>query len=229
MLKKNKVGMQNSKAEINAELKLQRREAAALEKKIAKLENAGNAETGNGEVLTTDAFQHVPQERKLQKDDYIPVMSLCPHTLVLSTRPSGESGKQFTFRKMGEIKKIQYEDVVDILEVMRTFADSGVFYILEPQVVYTHGLVETYNKILTNEGINKVLTADADTAFELFKTANERQQRTISEILVRKLLVNEEENPIDMNFVYMVERHLGIDIIKKAEASEGHKALILKN
>ena len=221
-----KVGMASRKQEILDAHNESQKEIRTLKKQLKNFESdpvEKELPTPSPKVSESVPTTH---EVDIRPDSLIQVISLCPHILTLSV---SQNGKSFRFRKLGEKKRILYRDLMDIVEHMPTFAESGTFYILNPDVVRMHGLEDHYNSVLTESDMNKVVYANADTAFEVFKTANEKQQHFIAEILLKKIMQEEDpDNPIDMNFVRMVERELGIDIIQKAEESMVYKEAILK-
>lgn len=155
--------------------------------------------------------------RKIQQDDYIPVMSLLPYHLNLSTKERGQGNiKKFT--RFGEVKRILYSDLVDIMEVHPNFVDSGYFYIMDKDVIRQHGLDDTYTKILTKEKIEKILDTSSEECVELYKSANSRQQEVIIQLLMEKL--KEEYENINLNIIDKISRISKIDIIQKVEDSK---------
>lgn len=150
-------------------------------------------------------------------DDYVEVMSLCPMPLNLSTEGNGR-GLIFKFSKFGEIKRILYKDLVNILENHRSFLESGYFYILNKKVVRVNGLEEIYSKILSKEKILAILDSGDRTAIQLFDTCNDNQKKLIVEIIIQRLLENEES--VDLNVVDKISRMSGINIQEKFNFSK---------
>ena len=101
-----------------------------LESRLSQLETLLLKLTGENNSPTIEE----KPEKKIQLDDYIQVMSLCNYTLNLSTEGLGR-GKKFTFTKFGEIKRIMYKDLVDILEAQSSFLEKGLFYLLNKDVI----------------------------------------------------------------------------------------------
>ena len=147
--------------------------------------------------------------------DYIKIMSLLPYKLNLATREKGQ-GKIYKFEKFGQIKKIIYSDLVDILEVNAGFLEAGYFIILSPKVIRLNGLDEIHNKILTKEKIEKILDG-TDEGLALYSSANERQQKVIIELFVDKLIA--DPSSLDLNMVDRLSRLSGVNITQKAEES----------
>lgn len=210
-----KIGKASKKDEILAAYK-------ESQKKLKALEKAQGASVPQAEPTLPPVASQPHVEEDIRPDAYIRVVSLCPHILTLSTSLTG--GKSFRFKKLGEVKRVLYKELVDIIEHMPTLAESGTFYILDERVVRMHGLEDHYDSVLAEEKINMVLSADAETAFSIFSSANLKQKGFIKEILMKKIISGDD---VDMNFVRMVERDLDVDIIKKAEESMAYKETIL--
>jgi len=173
-----------------------------------------------------DAIQKSPKKteekpaiKELAPNDYIKVMSLCPYEMCLSTAPRGR-GKTFNFKKFGEIKKLFYSDLLDVINNHPNFFEAGYFYILNKDVITSNGYEETYAKILTKEQIEKILDSSPE-AISLFENSNEKQRELIINIIIGKLRDNKQ---IDFNVVSAISRISNVDLIGKAkEASEATK------
>lgn len=176
----------------------------SLRAKIAELEN----------LLKKGVELVEEDETKISLDEYIPVMSLLPYTLVLSTQAMGR-GITKRFEKFGEIKKILYKDLVDMMEVSQNFMKSGFYYILDQRVIRAHGLDEYYDKILTKEKIEEIMQSDAKSGLELYKSANPAQQKVIVGLLIEKLVEN--PNSVDMNLVDSISREADVNISERVQ------------
>jgi hypothetical protein len=186
---------------------------ARLKAEIAELE--GNVEAAKEEARTFAKPNVV--DVKIQQDEYIPVMSLLPYNLNLTTREGGQgSVKKFT--KFGEVKRIIYKDLVDILEVHPNFMEAGYFYILHPGFIRHHGLNDIYSKILTKDKIEEILLANTEECVTLYSSANAGQQEIIIQLLVDKVRDNPES--INLNMIDKISRVSKVDIIKRAEDSK---------
>ena len=177
---------------------------AELEKQIAELQ--GKLQYTGEEVLTVDD--------KIQLDDFISVMSLLPYPLNLSSRAGGQ-GRLIKFTRFGEVKKILYKDLVDIMENNSNFLEAGYFYILHPALIRHHGLGDVYSTILTKEKIEEVLGVSSEKSLELYNSANFKQQEVILQALIDK--VKESPDSLDLNMVDKISRVAKVDIIKRAE------------
>jgi hypothetical protein len=150
---------------------------------------------------------------KISSDDYIKVISLAPMYLTLTTQKKG-GGIPFNFEKFGEVKRILYHDLVNIMENHRNFLEQGYFYILNRDVIRKHGLDEFYSKILTKEKIEKILAGNLSDAVNMFKTANKSQQELIAMMIVDDLVKGKD---IDLNFVDRISRIVGFNLHNSAE------------
>lgn len=154
---------------------------------------------------------------KIQLDDYISVMSLLPFTLNLSTKEGGQGNiKKFT--KFGEVKRILYKDLVDIMDANPQFLSAGFYYILDPRVIRAHGLDEVYSKILSKEKIEDILSANSEEGLSLYNSANEEQQKVIVDLMVNKLV--EDPKSINLNIIDSISRASGIKITDKVEDTQ---------
>jgi hypothetical protein len=167
-----------------------------LKAKILELEGSQS----EGETL---------EESKIQLDDLISVMSLLNYPLNLATREKGQ-GDIFKFESFGQIKKILYSKLLNIIEVHRNFMEYGYFIILDERVVKSHGLQETKEKI------DQILSG-SEGALELYKSCNSEQQKTIISMMTDK--VRDNPDVIDLNMVDQLSRLSGIPITQNAEDS----------
>lgn len=167
------------------------------------------------------------ESEKLPMQNYVKVMSLTPNILNLSTEGHGR-GKVFTFRKFGEVKKILYNDLVLILEAHHNFLEQGLFYILNKEVIQSHGLAEIYEHILPIDTIQKIINGDNQTdAVNFFASATDTQQDTICGMFIKKIFDGET---VDLNLTDRLSRIVqkrkpDFDIRKKAEEARAYSEL----
>lgn len=151
---------------------------------------------------------------KTKLDDMIPVMSLLPYTLNLSTKEQGQgSTKKFT--RFGEIKQILYKDLIDILDNHANFLEAGFFYILSPAVIKQHGLGDVYSKILTKEKMDELLSLKTEECLSIYSSANDKQKEILIELVIDKVRDNPES--INLNLVDRLSRLSKVEIVKRAE------------
>lgn len=189
---------------VNDSKKSNSHELDELRKRLAELEN----------LLRTASGEKDDDESKIQMDEYISVMSLIPYNLNLCTKEGGQ-GNVKKFTKFGEVKRILYKDLVDILEVNSNFLEAGYFYILHPSLIRRHGLDDIYSKILTKEKIDEILSTSSEESVELYNSANERQQEIIIELLIDK--IKADPSSVNLNVIDRLSRVSKVDIMKKVE------------
>lgn len=157
----------------------------------------------------------------IRPDEYVEVMSLLPYPLTLTTQPKG-GGKAYKFNKLGEKKRILYNDLVDIIEIQQRFLQSGMFYILDKRVIKKHGLDDLYDNILDKEKLERIIECDTMDVLSMFKLATKKQQEIIGDVLTQKIVDNE---PIDLNIVSQIEKIGKLSIIKRADEINSRKEL----
>jgi hypothetical protein len=153
-------------------------------------------------------------ERALHPDEYISVISLCPHILNLKVGRSSNA-EQYRFEEFGEMSRILYRDLAKIIESNKKFTRGGYYYILDKRVVRNHGLDDSYSKILLKEEIERLFVEKPDQAGEMFSESNAQQKKLISEIIINKIAKGEV---IDMNFVRLVGDDVGRDLVEDAKS-----------
>lgn len=150
--------------------------------------------------------------KEISPNTYVKIMSLVGDKLNLSTRPHGK-GKTFSFEKFGQIKSVFYSELLEIIENHPNFFAAGYFYVLDQNVINSGNYNDLYQKILTKEQMELILS-NADNAIQLFEGANEKQQKVIIQFFVDKLVVDE---PVDYNLVSNLTRISNIDILAKVK------------
>jgi hypothetical protein len=150
----------------------------------------------------------------IRPDSYIKVISLTPYMLNLATETGGR-GKVFSFSTFGTTKRIMYSDLVNILEVNHSFMNSGLFYIADRRVIRKNGLDEVYEKILTKEMMEGIISGKTNDAVSVFLSANKIQQELIITMLIEKL--RDDPDSIDLNLIDKISRASGVKIQEKVE------------
>ena len=182
---------------------------ALLMARLAALEGKQNQSDDEGEIVKEEATT------RIALDDLITVMSLLTYPLNLSTKEKGQ-GTIYKFESFGQIKKVLYKNLLDILENHRNFMEWGYFIILDSRVIKEHGLQEVYSRILTKDKIVSILSGSSN-CLDLYKSCNEIQQREILAMIVERLRDNPEA--IDLNVVDKLSRLSGLDIMERAESA----------
>ena len=202
----------------NQQLRFELDEIKKMLTNLTKEQNKENAVKKNNEkpVNNEVVFDDIQQEIEIRPNKYIKVISLTNGMLVLTTQPMGQ-GKEFRFNKFGETKNIIYSELTEILHCHQSFAEAGKFYIADKNVVFNHGLIEFYKKILTKDMIENLLEYSHEQVIDLFKSATQAQQETIVSIIANRIM-NEQE--VDLNKVNAISRVYGKDIIEMAQEAK---------
>jgi hypothetical protein len=160
------------------------------------------------ETISPDYIEINPNKR-------IAVVSLIDGILIL-TAGTYDKGKFYRFTHWGQVIFINYHDLVEILHYNYSFASKGLFFICDPQVILNHGLQDIYQKILSKEQIENLLTMPDKEAKLLFQNTTDEQRENIVSIIINK--INNGEN-VDYNKVKMFSEIYGQNIEDLAELS----------
>lgn len=172
----------------------------ALKKELEKLQKVQNVSELKQENIMDD--EDVNLNIDIPSDKHIKVMSLTPYLLTLTTEERGR-GKRYDFHSFGEVKNIPYHYLYDIMEAHPNFVDEGYFVILNKDVVRKHDLEEKYQKFLTKEKLDKILSGNQSDAANLFKACGEAQRGFIINIIHDKMLAGES---VDLNLLDRLSR-----------------------
>lgn len=194
------------------ELEQLKEQVALLTKALASKEIQGATTKQENYVEDEDA-----NTTTISSDTYIKVMSLTPFYLTLTTQEFGR-GKKFNFEKFGEVKRILYHDLVDIMEQHQNFLNEGYFVILNQDVVRKHGLDDVYSKIITKEKFDAIINGENQSdAVNLFKACGDAQRENMSLILINKIVAGEF---VDLNLLDRLSRIIGYNIVERAEETK---------
>jgi hypothetical protein len=188
---------------------------AQLLKKIEDLEKKVN----QGQTNIED--QNEFNKNKINMDDAIKVISLCPYMLNLVTEKNGQGqGRVYSFAHFGEVKRIVFSDLNKIVESNRHFLEQGFFYIMDQRCIRYFGIEETYENILTKESIETILEGKSNDVVSLFKSANDTQKELIIDLIIKKML-NDPES-VDLNLIDKISRASGVKIQEEAEKARDY-------
>ena len=170
-----------------------RRELEELQKMVLSMKQNKSSDLPDG-VSQVD----IPLNKQIR------VMSLCPEKLNLTTENRGK-GKRYTFERAWEVRKIPYGDLLMINQNHRNFMEGGKYYILDDRIVEEEGLGEIYATILTKDKMEEILNSGQN-ALKLFQEANQKQQKILVDMIIRKLIDGET---VDFNLVANIDRIMG--------------------
>lgn len=184
-----------------------------LENKVNQLEetlkNLMNTIQNNNSNKTENIK---PETIEYEDDEDIPfnksvkVMSLIDNKLTVSTEGDGK-GIKYDFVKFGQVRGILYEQLISIVNNNESFANEGIFYIMNPKVVKVLGLEEQYKKILDKKTIENVLDLGEDEIVKFFKGTTKSIQETIVSILKNKIINQEYVDYNKVNIISKLYRH----------------------
>lgn len=150
----------------------------------------------------------------ISADEEILVISLTPNKLNLV----GDGGTVlFSFDEMYEEQFIDYASLKEIVRLNRDMARNGRFYILDERVVNKLRLKNNYKNVLNPEQLKKILSVDVNKAIELYKMANDVQQRTIIELVKQSKF---KGDTIDYNLLRELSNLSGINLIEIEDATQ---------
>lgn len=140
----------------------------------------------------------------IRPDRYIPVMSLTNTLMILKG-----NNKFYKFAKYGDIIRIVYADVMDIVHNHNNMAIDGAFYIMDEQVVDVQGLREFYTKVLDKKALDELITKSAKEFEKVFSTLSDTQKKTILNNVVQAMIDGED---ISANIVTAVNKACGANV-----------------
>ena len=157
----------------------------SIEAMLAKLMNQENVDAKPKTKTAIKEKKFSEEYEEVNPNKRIPVVSLYNGTLALTTEKRG--GIEYLFSEFGTKRLIKYAHLSDILLHYDNFAKYGYFYIENDQVVSNHGLIETYEKILSKEEIDKMFTISENEMISLFQKTTEYQREEIMSWLLEKI------------------------------------------
>lgn len=182
---------------------------AQLEEQRKQIEMLMNALQNN---VTVNNNSNINDD--ISADEEILVISLTPNKLNLV----GDGGTVlFSFDEMYEEQFIDYASLKEIVRLNRDMARNGRFYILDERVVNKLRLKNNYKSVLNPEQLKKILSVDVNKAIELYKMANDVQQRTIIELVKQSKF---KGDTIDYNLLGELSNLSGINLIEIEDATQ---------
>lgn len=155
----------------------------------------------------------------IRPDHYIKIMNGLRERLNLSR---GKDKDPLAFTEFGEIKRVQYSQLLEILDRCEAFYRKGYFFILDEAVVKKLGYEDV--NVLSKEQIENVIdsTCKTEDAFELYKFATDRQKSVIVDALVDYV---RDGKDVNQNLIRLIERESKLKITEKAEEAKEYMAL----
>lgn len=182
---------------------------AQIDKLTKEKEEVVNEKT-SADALITALKKSLQEKDAIQaEDEDVPVMSCCVGTLTLSTDGKGMMTK-YRFKELGEVQNIAYSDLKEICKNMRSFAEKGLFYILDEKVVKKLRLSGAYNKMASNEDIVHLFDKTPNEIIGVYTIATDDQKEVIVSMIQERLA---EGNQVDYNVLAEIGKQCGKNLI----------------
>ena len=146
----------------------------------------------------------------IDADMDVEIVSQFRGTLVLATEPSGH-GTTYIFEHFGEVQDIPFSDVKAICKNMRSFAEEGLFYILDRDVVKKLRLGKKYEKMLGFDDMSTLEKKSSEEVLRLFNLASDLQQEEIISFYLEKY---RNKETVDMNVLQGLSNIIGRNLLE---------------
>ena len=154
------------------------------------------------------------ENKKIQRDEYIEVISLTPMLVTVTANAAGGSGREYNFKGFGVSIEIPYADLANIVQKHFKFFEKGYLYVNDARFTKTNGLDQITSKILTKEQIEVIIYGDNQSSLALFEKGTTSQKNIIASMLIKELVENKD---IDMNKIKKISDFVGFDLNQRAE------------
>nr|DAT69659.1 MAG TPA: Cby-like protein [Caudoviricetes sp.]DAT69697.1 MAG TPA: Cby-like protein [Caudoviricetes sp.] len=192
--------------EENNEIKEQLKQLMAMLTETKVKEGKSKMSVTAVEVL--EGSEPIPDEPSPNK--MVRILSLCRGSLNLSEDEAGNGKVKFS--KYGEIKTVLYSSLINIVNYNRSFAEKGVFYILDKAAVYYLGLKDCYSHLVTNDVLDNICNYDDVDIIKIIDSTEKTQIDTMIKNLTDRLYSMES---LDLNKIQTISQKVGVDIMAK--------------
>lgn len=176
---------------IMKQMEAMQKELLSLKKENASLQNTASVDSN------------------IDLDAEIEVVSQFRGTLILATEPNGQ-GNKYVFEEFGEVQDIPFIDLKAICKNMRRFAEEGLFYILDRDVVKKLRLDRKYSEMLDFDNMKNLEKKPSNEVLNLFKLASDLQQEEIISFYLGKY---RNKETVDMNVLQGLSKIVGRDLL----------------
>jgi len=177
----------------------------ALMKMVTELKSNSQVQSMSV-VEPKEEKDEIPEEIPFRQ--YIKVMSLTNNRLSLSTERHGR-GTVYNFSEFGQIQSIFYDDLAKIIHNNKRFTEQGCFYILDKRVIRLHNLEGFYEKFLSKQQIEGIMSLDLATMTKLLENTSQHIKNTVASIVLEKMMAGEG---LDLNKVSVISKLSGKDV-----------------
>lgn len=192
--------------EENNEIKEQLKQLMAMLTETRVKEEKSKMSTPTVKAL--EEPESIPDEPSPNK--MVRILSLCRGSLNLSEDEAGNGKVKFS--KYGEIKTVLYSSLINIVNYNRSFAEKGIFYILDRAAVYYLGLKDCYSHLVTNDVLDSICNYDDVDIIKIIDTTEKTQIDTMVKNLTDRLYSGES---LDLNKIQIIGQKVGVDIMAK--------------
>lgn len=185
-----------------------------LKDKLAKMEELLNKLAG--QINTNEEPKEKNIETQKEADEISPhtlvkVVSLVNGTLVLQ----GSNAQPYRFKKYGEPKTINFDEVRSMYYNNTKSFDQGSIYIIDEKVVNALDLTSTYENILDKNKLDNFFKLDKSEIETLFNRASKSQKETIIETVINEYSKNNSAY-MNLNKINLLTTLTGRNILEMA-------------
>jgi len=193
-----------TKLELEQELKEKDNALSALQKQMEEMQKM------MAQLASQSQSTPVQTNDKIEADEQVPVINLAVGELNISTEPNG-NGVLYTFKEYGEVMDIPYADLKQICtRGSRSFAQEGLFYIMNEKAVEGCRLAQWYSRMLSDEQMMTLFEQTPSHVIELYKLASKSQKENIIAKIIDKKFSGER---IDANVLMELGEMSGKDLM----------------
>lgn len=175
-----------TKAELEAELEVKTTETDEMKNSMATLTQQMEQMQKIIESLKSQSnTTEKAESAKVASDEEIPVMSLCPSKLYISSEGKGQ-GDIIEFTHFGEVIDIAMGELKDFVSHNKSFFKGGLCYIMNDNAVKQLRLKSAYDNIITEDVLESLFDNNADKVVEIYDNASDIQKSVIVQLIVDK-------------------------------------------
>lgn len=184
-------------------------------KKIKEMQKTIDDLTNMVQLLMKQGLNNNNTSNNMDRD--VVFISLCNHTLNLSTEPNG-GGVIYTFTEFGEEQSIPYSEARKIIKNNKSFIKGGKCYIADDEIVKAEHLTNDYKKILSKDALLELLSTERTKFHSIFDAMTMTQKEIFRDVVIERLM--KDKHSVDMNIVQYINDSLKINILESIEYSK---------
>lgn len=208
--------MEKDSKELKEELKAQKNKNKELKEKldIQKTQFEAQLSDINKKIEMimnsppSEIFTPTPAENyddvSIRPDKYVGVRSLTRGTLILKG-----NNRIYKFSEYGEVVRIVYADIMDIVHNHIKMAREGAFYIMDDNVVSVQGLEEFYKNVLDKKALDDLILQPSKEFEKIFALLSKLQKNVVVNNIVKAII---EGQDISSTITTIVNKQCGVSI-----------------